>query len=378
MPFVKHRLTIHAGRIEFNDNKNSFPTPPSFAVFDFVNHTPRQPEIQAKHGHQGFAEPAPQLVMSVCSPNGSKCFVPRLPTQAGVSGSTSGVCDAARTAPIIRHAISCKKVLHTRSHECKLFSVIKENHPSELYHADTTTISKHGLDLIHKAPLVYKHSLTAQKKQTPAMRWGEIVHTYILEYNKFLDEYAIEPEGLDKRTKEGKAWVEETKQGGFRTVSYDEHESLKQMRHSILSNEAARNLLLQGDLIEPSVYWEEDGAKCRARPDVIGKHFIADLKTTSNIRNFSKDAFNFRYHVQAAFYLSGLQVNGFEPISFRFIVVETEPPFLCQVFLSDNFFLARGADEYKKNLADYIRCTEMNEWPGLPEMASLSLPAWAN
>jgi exodeoxyribonuclease VIII len=225
---------------------------------------------------------------------------------------------------------------------------------------------------------VYKHSLTAQKKQTPAMRWGEIVHTYILEYNKFLYEYAIEPERLDKRTKEGKAWVEETKLAGFRTVSYDEHEALKQMRQSVLSNEAARELMHSAQMIEPSVYWEEDGAKCRARPDIVRANSIVDLKTTSNIRNFAKDAANFRYHVQAAFYMSGLRANGLEPASFQFLVVETEPPFLCQVFLSDNFFLARGADEYKKDLADYVRCTEMNEWPGLPEMASLSLPTWAN
>jgi hypothetical protein len=316
--------------------------------------------------------------MSVCLTTCSKCSVPRLPTQAGVFGSISGVYDAARTFQVIRHAISWKKVLHIHWHECKLFSVIKENHPSELYHADTTSISKHGLDLIHKAPLVYKHSLTAQKKQTPAMRWGEIVHSYILEFDKFLDEYVIEPEGLDKRTKEGKAWSEEAKQQGLRAVSHDEHETLKQMYYSVVSNEDARELMHTAQMIEPSVYWEEDGAKCRARPDVVGKHFIADLKTTSNIRNFAKDAFNFRYHVQAAFYLSGLQNNGFKPIHFRFLVVETEPPFLCQVFLSDNFFLARGADEYKKDLADYIRCTEMNEWPGLPEMASLSLPAWVN
>jgi hypothetical protein len=316
--------------------------------------------------------------MFVCSPNGSKCSVPPPPVQAEVFDSASGACDAAHTAPAIRHAISWKKVLHTRWHGCKLFSVIKDNHPAELYHADTTSISKHGLDLIHKAPLVYKHSLTAQKKQTPAMRWGEIVHTYVLEFNKFLDEYVVEPEGLDKRTKEGKAWAEEAKQQGLRAVSHDEHETLKQMNHSVHSNEMVRRLLLDADLIEPSVYWDEAGAKCRARPDVVGKYFIADLKTTSNIRNFAKDAFNFRYHVQAAFYMSGMRANGFEPIHFRFLVVETEPPFLCQVFLSDNFFLARGADEYKKNLADYTRCTEMNEWPGLPEMASLSLPTWAN
>jgi exodeoxyribonuclease VIII len=256
--------------------------------------------------------------------------------------------------------------------------VIKENHPSELYHADKETISKHGLDLIHKAPLVYKHGLTAQKKQTPAMRWGEIVHSYILEFEKFLDEYVIEPEGLDKRTKEGKAWSEEAKQQGLRAVSHDEHETLKQMYYSIVSNEAARELMHSAQLIEPSVYWEEDGSKCRARPDLVTKHSIVDLKTTSNIRNFAKDAANFRYHVQAAFYLSGLRHNGLDPSSFQFIAVETEPPFLCQVFLSDDFFLARGADEYKKDLETYVRCKEMNEWPGLPEQSDLSLPAWAH
>lgn len=42
---------------------------------------------------------------------------------------------------------------------------IERNKPAEEYHSDYSTISKHGLDLIHKAPAIYRHKwLTGDRK----------------------------------------------------------------------------------------------------------------------------------------------------------------------------------------------------------------------
>jgi exodeoxyribonuclease VIII len=74
------------------------------------------------------------------------------------------------------------------------------------YHS-LPSISKSGLDLIHRAPALYRYRRANPTPQTPAMRWGTLVHTAILEPETMADTYVTAP-AVDRRTKEGKAAYE--------------------------------------------------------------------------------------------------------------------------------------------------------------------------
>ncbi|MCV6037263.1 PD-(D/E)XK nuclease-like domain-containing protein, partial [Escherichia coli] len=75
------------------------------------------------------------------------------------------------------------------------------------------------------------------------------------------------------------------------------------------------------------IYWEdpETGILCRCRPDKIIPefHWIMDVKTTADIQRFKTAYYDYRYHVQDAFYSDGYEAQfGVQP-TFVFLVAST-------------------------------------------------------
>ena len=78
---------------------------------------------------------------------------------------------------------------------------------NEQYHADTSAISASGLKLFMRSPAHYYAAYLdpnrVERQPTPAMRLGTATHCAILEPTRFNAEYAVIPESIDRRTKEG-------------------------------------------------------------------------------------------------------------------------------------------------------------------------------
>jgi hypothetical protein len=132
-----------------------------------------------------------------------------------------------------------------------------------------------------------------------------------------------------------------------------------------------------------SLYWTDTdtGVRCRARPDqVTADALVVDLKTTQNASAdaFQRDAWKYRYHVQAAFYLDALRTLRHPAESFVFIAVEKEAPYLVQVFVATDEFIDAGRVAYKMDLETYKSCLASGAWPGFPTDAQpLTIPAYA-
>ncbi|MEY4350532.1 MAG: PD-(D/E)XK nuclease-like domain-containing protein [Bacteroidia bacterium] len=251
------------------------------------------------------------------------------------------------------------------------------------YHA-RTEISKHGLDLVAKAPALYKHHQLHPQEQSPAMRWGEIIHTAVLEPERFTQEYIQAPEGLNKTSR--KAWAEfESENPGKSVVSRDEWDEVAQTVAAISRHKIARLILTkvsEEKLIEKSLFWIDGEIPCRCRPDGISEtmKMVVDLKTCANATAsaFAKDAYNYRYHVQAAFYLDACKAVGLTVENFVFICVEKTAPYLTSVFVADEEMIEQGRKTYKADLEKYASCLAINDWPGYPEeIQFLSLPSYA-
>jgi exodeoxyribonuclease VIII len=265
---------------------------------------------------------------------------------------------------------------------------IVENLLAAEYHADKTRVSKHGLDLIRRAPAVYHARLTAPPEgRTPAQRWGTLVHLYTLEWDNVPKETAIVPGDIDRRTKAGKeAWDAFVREAGSREpVTRDEHAELVRIAEAVHDHPTAGRILAGGyaSTAEMSLYWTDTdtGVKCRARPDQVTVDMLAvDLKTTLNASAdaFQRDAWKYRYHVQAAFYLDALRTLRHPAESFVFIAVEKEPPYLVQVFVATDEFVDAGRVAYKTDLETYKSCLGSGLWPGFPTDAQpLTIPAFA-
>jgi hypothetical protein len=102
-------------------------------------------------------------------------------------------------------------------------------------------ISKSGLDVVAKSPLHYWARFLDPNRvvpePTPAMAIGSAVHTHVLELDQWDARYVTAPEGIDRRTKAGKAeWEAFTTAATGRIVlPKADADLVMRMAHSVLA-----------------------------------------------------------------------------------------------------------------------------------------------
>jgi hypothetical protein len=120
--------------------------------------------------------------------------------------------------------------------------------------------------------------------------------------------------------------------------------------------------------------------------DKNGNKYIVDLKTTTNGRKlqWQKKLFEYRYDVQAAWYLRGYtKIKGVEPKGFVHLVVETLPPYHAYVYVADATVIECGetggshSQGYKQAIEILKECEKTNLYP-MPQMEiePESMPDW--
>ncbi len=258
------------------------------------------------------------------------------------------------------------------------------------YHAHPA-ISKSGLDKIAQSPAHYKYYKENGSDETKAMTFGSAFHTMILEPEKVADSLIVLPDEWLTKAQCGKTIADQKEEFLFKhqhktIISTTEMDTAKGMAAAIEAHAAARFILRKSPgKAEPSLFWrnEELGVDCRARFDwVLENGLIVDLKTCQCAKPeiFDRSALDFRYHVQAAFYMEAYrQVFKSEPAGFAFIAVEKSPPYPVCVYLATPDFIELGVRHYKRDLMLYAECMQKNEWPAYPDVSlvPLNLPKWA-
>ena len=247
------------------------------------------------------------------------------------------------------------------------------------YHA-SNAISKHGLDLIARTPAHYKYS---ENIDNPAFAFGRAIHCFVLEPERFNTDFILSPYD-DFRTKAAREWKEENKDKTIYTES--DYEALNIMRDKLHSHPMAGPLLdVKDGHAEQSIFWidENTNCLCRCRPDYINYHFMyaIDLKTCINAGQsaFARDVARYRYHVQAAFYLAGLEAAKIYCDDFIFVAIEKTKPYAVACYDLDNEALDLGRYLYRRDMEKYRESFITDVWPGYPEdVRTIQLPPWAS
>jgi len=218
----------------------------------------------------------------------------------------------------------------------------------------------------------YKTGLI-KREETRALVIGTLCHLAVLEPDKLPTSFALRPDGLDLRTKDGKAWKEA--QGDLPILDGDEAAMLGGIAMAVSEHPVARKLL-HGSKREVSLFSDHrTGLKLKGRIDVLGEGFVADVKTAAegDMQNFAAAVFRYGYHVQAAMYC---QLAGVE--KFSFIAVEKTPPFAVAVYTLSDKALQVGLNYLNYALDTIALCTESGLWPAYSaDEQTLDLPAWA-
>ena len=280
--------------------------------------------------------------------------------------------------------------------------------PNEEYHKHEG-ISNSAMGYLLDCPARYFAEYldpNAPEKKTPKhYRIGSAVHKLVLEPTNFGDEYAIElqlPEvaphvllkNSDRQTFEAdkeryaqeklfnqiKQETFDRDNAGKTILTKEEFKQIEGMAASLCTRVKWLAAAFKNACIEDSFFWECEatGVQLKSRPDAYTYDYWIDLKTTSSIKDFHKNAFSYGYHRQAALAREALRkLRGVEYCHFIFVVVEESYPYLTASFALDEDSLKKGQEEYLRAAQIYKECLDKNEWNDYGSaVQQLYLPKW--
>jgi hypothetical protein len=282
-------------------------------------------------------------------------------------------------------------------------SAIIGKSPDDYYGVDAISVSK--MKKLKVSPLHYKEA--EEVIETDAMLFGSAYHSFILEPDKFEQEYYIFDDSAiysvligegfksPRATKQYKEWMESEMRliGDRKSISKDDYSKINAMKSRLFSHPYAKMLLTNGEPevgLSGTIQTTTGEINVKFKPDYIKsvKHIVVDLKTAADasLDGFTKAAADRDYHIQAAFYSDMVELmnNDSRPVSFVFIAQEKVKPFAFNLFEASPQFIGQGRYEYEMLLQLYKYCLDNDKWPGYQcfcpnryGLLQLELPKWA-
>jgi len=268
--------------------------------------------------------------------------------------------------------------------------------PNADYHGNHPHIGSSGFKLLERSPAHYWAANIdpdrERKEPTALMKIGTAWHSAVFEPDDFERIYIQVPEGLDRRTKEGKALWAELEASGKEPLSADGWAQIKAMAAAAHAHPVTKVIMDQpGGVGEASFFWvdEETGAPCRVRPDyavepckLFPNGLIIDGKSSddSSPEAFARNCWNSQMYYQAAFYSDGMQRcwRTPEPPAFMWLSQERDAPYATAYYAASADLVSYGRKKYRHLLRVFARCLDTGQWPGYPQtVQSLELPTWA-
>lgn len=287
----------------------------------------------------------------------------------------------------------------------KSVNIAEFNGSDEEYHSNKDYISASALKKLKVGPAHYKEE--EEMAETDALVFGSAYHCFVLQPEKFAEEYyifndtaiceALTGDGYKspRSTKAYKEWEESEMRiiGDKKVISKAIMDNITAMKERLMAHPHARMLLANG--FNEQGYMGEIDTECgpikiKFKPDHVNdkKKIIVDLKTTidASADGFTRHAADLDYHIQAALYSDLMEkVSGDNrPYTFFFIAQEKKKPYAFNLFESSAQFISQGRFEYEMLLQLYKYCIDNNTWPGYQVwcqnkygILELKLPAWA-
>lgn len=257
--------------------------------------------------------------------------------------------------------------------------------PAEEYHARPELSSTGARQVLKECPARYWWDRQYPKEPSDALDVGSAAHEWLLEGETWPQRHGILPESHDARTKDGKAQIEAIRESGKRPLKWGDFETIKAMVKALHAHPFAGAAFRNGKP-EQSLFWvdEDSGLRLRARLDWLPNNgtIFADYKTTRSAEPgaIQKAMYEYGYHQQAEWYLSGIQALDIcKQPSFLFVFQEKEPPFVvtCVQPHADALGWAKIMNRKARHVV--AECIRTGHWPGYADdIITLDLPGWAS
>lgn len=222
-----------------------------------------------------------------------------------------------------------------------------------------------------------------EQRDTDSMDIGTIVHAVILEGDGTGIDLLDYP---DFRTNAAKEARDASRAAGRIPVLARKWEDIDRVCAAAaerLDDHQADPRLFAGGKSEQTIIWQEGNVWCRSRVDWLRDDYtiIDDLKTTGKTADpyyLARHIYSMGYDIQAAFYQRGIEaLTGVRP-DFRFVFVETEPPYGLSVVELSPAGLALAHEKVGFAIERWGQCLTVGKWPCYStRVATIDPPAWA-
>lgn len=243
---------------------------------------------------------------------------------------------------------------------------IHENISNATYHS-MPGISKSGLwEMYTKTPAHFRYG---ERKETNAFDVGEAIHLAVLQPDVFEGRVIRGPK--DRRGNNWKEFQAEAANSGRLLLTEGDFDKALEVRDAVHADAWINAMIVsKHSQVERSGIWidPETGVTCRVRPDLYRPDLglIFDLKSTrcAEADKFAKDAANYGYHAQEAWYSDGYRALGQKVDGFIFIALEKDKPYCRAVYEMPPSIVEDGRVALRKTLNLYAQCAAVDRWPG--------------
>jgi len=258
---------------------------------------------------------------------------------------------------------------------------------SQAYHADPA-LSHSRLKVIGRSPAHFRWTSDNGSPSSDALDFGKLFHASILEPETVSRDFAVVPEGIDKRTTAGKAaWAKFVEESAGRTiVTASDMKTAAAMAAAINGNEGAQDIVFDAiatGRVEEAHKWRDTmwGVDRKSKMDaVLSDGTVVDIKTTMDAspRAFERSILSYGYHTQAAYYADAMNASGQGMKRFIIVAIEKTPPYAIGVYQVANEAIAVGRVRVSEWLSRYVDCVSKGVWPSYTEsLEVIGLPKWA-
>lgn len=252
--------------------------------------------------------------------------------------------------------------------------------PDDVYHASGAWGSTLARKVLTSPQLAHDYRTgLAKREQTKSLTLGSVWDAFAnvqFDMPRLMSFVAVRPEGLDGRTKEGKAWASEHE--GMLVISQDEAQAIRLMLDRMPKQ--CMDLLLAGKMQQVARV-DMGGWYAQCKIDCMLPDCIIDVKTTGKpLEDFARSAFNYGYPFQAGWYLGVLEeAMPLYPTKWGLCVTETIAPYRTRLFWLDEQVMEYGMNQAYMARTIIAERTASGNWTDDGDADSiLTLPKWVN
>ncbi len=246
---------------------------------------------------------------------------------------------------------------------------------NEDYHAGEGVSSTQLVDFVENPRLYYEKYIakTIAREETPALRWGSVMDTILLEPEKASDLVVVVPGEVlsadgSRKGKKYTDWL--ANQGGKIPLKASDWDDVQAQVAAVWNCPPAVDWLVASQR-QKSLYWidqQQDGDHkllCKCRYDgIVGGRGFFDLKTTCEpLHKFRYSVTKYKYLLRLGWYALGYAFSYNEwPKDMAWMVLSKERPYECMVLQPPVGFEAWFMKTIDKVLAELHARTREKHW----------------